>query len=97
MGAAIILGFFWGIGGVVYAIIAAGNAIPARRLRRNFGRIGDPCGKTMAEIVTAAGPPHSTSDEGEGRLLCQWIVPDYHVALMFQDDRCIRVVSVIRG
>jgi hypothetical protein len=97
MGAAVILGFFWGIGGIVYAIVAAGNALPARRLRRGFGRIGDPCGRTMAEIIAVVGQPHSSSDEGEGRRLCQWIVPDYHVALMFQGELCERVVSVIKG
>jgi hypothetical protein len=51
----------------------------------------------MAEIVAVVGQPHSNSDEGDGRRLCQWIVPDYHVALMFQGDQCERVVSVIKG
>jgi hypothetical protein len=81
---------------LLYLIIAliAGLSIywiivgaPGRRLASDIANLGSLNGKTIKEIIRAAGPPTSSSTCADGGQLLEWRVRGYHIALLFDANR----------
>lgn len=58
-----------------------------RKLRKKFDKMGNPVGKTKAEIVSCLGNPTSLTQEGDVIIL-QWLRLGFHIALNMKDDVC---------
>lgn len=58
-----------------------------RSLSLRFQKLGMLVGLTRAQITDAVGPPNAVSYLRSGELL-QWIVPGYHISLVFVDNIC---------
>jgi hypothetical protein len=79
--------FFILIGaGVLYGIFLHKKA--GKALARKFVSLGDLRDLTKSEIIDVVGPPHSFSAIGGGKSLLQWIVPGYHIAMIFNGKWC---------
>ena len=63
----------------------------ARELSKKFVGIGVIVGKSLTEIESVVGKPNSISAVGNGQILCQWVVPGYHVGLLFENDICVGI------
>lgn len=73
--------------GIIGGIVAAIQGSPAKRLNKKFIELGTLTGKSKQEIIAACGVPSSVSAVA-GKTLCQWMVPGYHIALLFNGDVC---------
>ena len=56
-------------------------------LRNRFASIGDPVGRTPADIIAQVGRPTSIYRFGV-REIYTWTKPKYEIALLFKDGRC---------
>jgi rRNA maturation protein Nop10 len=80
---------FTTIGGfVLYAIIGALVRAPGALQQHKFQNLGNLRGRTLNSIIAEVGPPNSRSAAAGGRILCQWIAPGHHIALIFTGDIC---------
>jgi hypothetical protein len=80
------------IGGLVlFAVISTLVKAPGNVLQQKFRGLGQLPGKTKAEIIAAVGPPNSVSAAANGKTLLQWIIPGYHVALLFEGEACLGI------
>lgn len=70
---------------VLGAIIKAVGTTPSQELNNKFIELGTLTGKTYSEIVSVVGEPTSKDRIGES-VLCQWILPAYHIGLLFDSD-----------
>jgi hypothetical protein len=68
---------------VIGLIIGIINLVNRPSLSK-FQQLGDIRGKTLAQVINAAGLPHSYSTPAPGKILAQWIDPGIHVALLFE-------------
>ena len=84
------------IGFVIYFAIMIGRRWPGMMLQRRFNRLDTPVGRSLDEITQLVGPPQASTREDGGRTLYQWITSSFHIALLFQSDRCVEVVRVVR-
>jgi hypothetical protein len=92
----VVIGLFpFVLGLVIYLGVMAGTEVPAMVMRRKFRKLGEVEGRNRLEILSVVGQPHSETTDGEGKTLCQWITSGYHVALLFDGDRCERIARVI--
>src|SRR5206468_1625665 len=69
-----------------FLVAAVSGSDPGKQLIRNFVALGNMTGKSRADIEKIVGPPSKTSVLEDGKILCQWVVADTKVALMFRDD-----------
>lgn len=82
---------------ILVAIIKAFTTTPSQSLNKKFVELGVLTGKHYDDIVAVVGIPNSTSAIGEGAILCQWILPAYHIALLFDQNMvCLGVESETR-
>lgn len=80
------------IGGLLlYFVISAIVQAPGRMMRIKFAGLGKLAGKSINEIVAVAGPPNATSAIGDGSRLYQWMANGYHIALVFEGEKCIGI------
>jgi hypothetical protein len=56
-------------------------------LRNRFAGLGDPVGRTSADIIAQVGRPTSTYRVGEQELYT-WTKPTYEIALQFKAGQC---------
>jgi hypothetical protein len=81
---------------LMYALIHASVKAPGHSLARKFASAGTLAGKTRSEIVALVGPPNSISGLPNGKTLCQWMAPGYHIALRFNGDVCEGVTHEVK-
>ena len=73
--------------GPMPAIPGAGSfTLNARKLGNKFDQIGNLQGRTLEEIVGVVGPAKSRGAQAFGQELHQWILPPFHVALIFDHN-----------
>lgn len=60
--------------------------IPTFGIARKFGALGTLAGRTLQEIVTVVGPPDSSTINGPGLHVAQWLKSGYHIVLIFDDN-----------
>lgn len=78
---------------VLGAIIKAFTTTPSQELNKKFVELGTLKGKTYDQIVSHVGEPNS-KDVLNDTVLCQWIQPAYHIALLFDRNMvCLGVSS----
>lgn len=87
IGALAIAGIFYGFSW------ASKNTLPMR-----LRRINPVQGKTKSEIIAAIGNPNGITAQEGGKTLLQWMIPGYHVALLFDaNDICEGVTHEFSG
>ncbi len=70
--------------GLMPFIPGAGNfTTSARKLGNRFVQIGNIEGRTLDEIIAVVGEPSSRSAQPFEQVLCQWMLPPLHAALIF--------------
>ena len=85
--------FIWPLVGgfILYGIINAFVKAPGKSLQAKFVKLGKLQGKSKARIIDAVGNPNSTSAAPNGRTICQWMASGYHIALVFEGEKCLGV------
>lgn len=71
------------------SIASSSNEFRGIFLPDKFAKLGTISGKTKAEILAVVGEPtHIDYHMPGGKVLLQWIVPKYHIALLFDGEIC---------
>lgn len=79
---------------VLAAIVKGFTTTPSQELNQKFVSLGTLSGKSYASIASVVGEANSINPLGDGTILCQWIQPAYHIALLFDANMvCIGVSS----
>ena len=77
---------------IVYVLLAsvllAGiYALKAARLKQRFDKLGNPQGRSLAEILDRVGPPSHRGQRGDHEVL-EWRRVNFHIALSFSNGVC---------
>jgi len=79
---------------ILSALIKAFSTSQGQKLQNKFASLGHLKGKTFNEIRSIVGDPQSITDLGNGTILHQWIMPGFHIALLFDDKQiCLGIDS----
>ncbi len=79
---------------ILGAFIKAFTTTPSQSLNKKFVSLGNLVGKTYSQIASVVGEANSRQSIGNGTILCQWIQPAYHIALLFDANMiCLGIES----
>lgn len=77
------------ISGLITHVSTSSNEMRGHFLPGKFRKLGTLTGRTKSDIVAYVGEPtHINYHMPEGKILYQWIVPHYHIALLFNGEIC---------
>lgn len=68
---------------ILAAIIKGFTTTPSQSLNQKFVSLGTLTGKTYSQIASVVGEANARNSISNGTILCQWIQPAYHIALLF--------------
>jgi hypothetical protein len=68
---------------VIVCFIAWLTTKSSQSMSSKFAQLGDVRGKTLEQVVAAAGLPSSYSALGPGKMLAEWTKAGFHLALSF--------------
>lgn len=71
--------------GIISALMSFSTTSDARKLSKNFTKIGNMSGKSYHDIKQIVGESHSTANLGN-IILKQWIYPGAHIAIKFDKN-----------
>jgi len=76
------------VGFVIYIFMAYAVRTPARELQRKFVQLGDLKGMTKEQLLKVVGQPSSITHAPDYHEVYQWILPGYHIAIVFKSNIC---------
>ena len=78
-------------------VIGRVEKAPLRKLEKGFANLEPIIGRTFQEIKNEVGLPQSVDVQAGGGRLRQWIIPGFHIALLFdKDDVCLGITHSSR-